>query len=170
MRHVLIVVLAACGCAGLNQPMSAPEYRDAFRRNAWPTQTFQVSRPHAQVSAILRRRASECLALTVEKTSTERGGNIAARSRTVYKPTVTVTKERTELTVQRGTRGDDYNPMQKLPRDGYYIFLAEASPAGRTSTSVTMYPAGGGGMEIGAALRGWAKGDDMGCPDLTKVH
>jgi len=157
------------GCAALDSPMSANEFRDGVKGSSLGVvQTFDAKRPYAQVVETLRKKANECLAVSVVSEGSVYQGNMMVRERSlqIYKPTVNVTKDATELSLQVGN--GKMNPVQKHPKDGYYMLVADATPSGRNSTKVTIYRGKWGkGKDIDEAIRGWANGDRLACPDLN---
>lgn len=166
----LVVGGALYGCAALDQPMSPSEFREGVKKSSMAAvESFDAARPYGQVADTLRKKANECLAVTVETSASVYQGTflVRERSRAIYKPTVTVTKEATELTLQVGH--GKANPFQKEPPDGYYILVADAVPAGRNATKLTIYRGKWGkAKDVDEAIRGWATGKNLGCPDLTR--
>jgi hypothetical protein len=172
MRNLIIgaaIGAALTGCAVVPTAQTADEFRQQVKGSSLGfTETIEVPRPHAQVSDALRRKSKECLAVTIVSTGDVYQGNMLVKqtSRTIYKPTLTVTKDGTELAVQSGGHK---SPMQKVPDGGYYVLVADAKPAGKNATSLTIYRGKiGKPKDIDAAIRGWARGDSMGCPDLNR--
>lgn len=160
---------ALCGCGSLGQPMSPREFRQIVGDSSFGTvESFEAPRPYEQVIDTLRKKTNECLAVVTTSSGTVFQGNMAMSetSRSVYKPTVSVTGQAMELAVQV-----DFGPhtvVQKVPEGGFYILVADAAPAGTKATKVTIYHGKlGKAKEIGAAVRGWATGASTICPNLN---
>jgi hypothetical protein len=149
--------------------MSPTEFRQTVGGSSFGTvESFEAARPYDQVVDTLRKKANECLAVATTSSGTVFQGNMAMRetSRSVYKPTISVNGQSTELAVQV-----DFGPhtvIQKVPEGGFYILVADAAPAGARTTKVTIYRGSiGKSKEIGAAVRGWATGASATCPNLN---
>ena len=86
---------------------------------------------------------------------------------TTYKPTVLVTGKKAELHVQFHHDQGVIN-VSKEPAGGYYLLVADAQPVTHTKTRIDLYrPSMGHGVLI-QAVKNWATGENVGCPDLTK--
>jgi hypothetical protein len=157
------------GCGALSQPMNAAEFRQTIGGSSLGTVTsFDVTRPYDQVADTLRKKASECLAVTTTSSGTVFQGNMAMRetSSSVYKPTVSVTGQGLELTVQVDFGA--HTTIQKKPAGGFFIVVADAVPSGAQAAKVTIYRGGlGKAKEISAAIHDWAAGTSSTCPDLN---
>lgn len=56
----------------------------------------------------------------------------------------------------------------RKPDGGYYLLVADAQPVTQTKTRIDLYrPSMGHGVLI-QAVKNWATGENIGCPDLTK--
>lgn len=173
MRKDLFAVAAAlaaasiAGCA-VQQPQNAEDFRKAVGGGAMmtKTETYEVNRPLRDVAATFQRRAPECLTVTVRTVSQTTGSyqNIV----TEYKPTVLVGGERAELHVQQLHKTGVLYPS-KPPAGGVYIFVADAHPAGAKRTRIQIYGPSRGYDVLHRAVRGWATGDNLGCPDMTRI-
>jgi len=163
---VLMVSGALCGC--VSQPMDPGEFRQAARKSSFAVvETVDVAQPYTQVADRLRRKANECLAVTINSSANVFQGNmmVTERSRSTYTPTVTVTPEATELALQVEFGN---TPFTKKPKDGLYLLVADAVPVGKNATKLTIYRGTiGKGKAIGDALRAWATAERSVCPDLN---
>lgn len=165
--HYVAVLWGVFWMAGC---VSHPQTPDEFRK-AVPSafsakvETFEVDRPFGQVAHTFQKMGPNCLAKTVKTTSqTKMSYQVIV---TTYKPTVLVTSKKAELHVQfhhdQGVIG-----VGKEPEGGYYLLVADASPVTPTKTRIDLYrPSMGHGVLI-QAVRNWASGENVGCPDLTK--
>lgn len=161
----LVAVLAA-GCAG-KMPMTADEFRQmapgAFMVGV---QNFEVKRSLRDVGDTFRRRAPECLNVTIRTTSSAPGSYQVIDTR--YKPTVIVGAQRVELHIQqKHLRGVLH--VYEEPADGRYIFVADADPVDRGTSKVRIIGPSRGYDVIIRAIKAWADGSSTGCPDLTKI-
>jgi len=72
------------------------------------------------------------------------------------------------LHVQRHYGTTSGTTAGKEPPGGYYTFVADATPLGSTTTRVDFYGHSMSGDVLPKAVTGWATGQNLGCPDLTK--
>ena len=168
-RSTLALLLAAAvaGCG------SMPKSADDFRRMA-PDSTFvkveqfEVDRPFHKVARTFQQRANTCLRIQV---TTRTAGGYRSHGTTFkqdYLPTVKVTDQRAELHVQQHIEGTNLIKVHEEPPGGYYLLIADAFPAGRNKTRIEMYRPTIGHDVLTKSIRGWATGENLGCPDLTK--
>jgi hypothetical protein len=167
-RITTISVLAAAlaGCA-VNFPQTAEEYRKmAPGATFGKTETLEVNRPYRQVASTFQRKAPECLniALRTEERSTTSYHVVE----TVYKPTVLAGDRRTELHVQIDYKKGVIVPG-KVPPGGTYLLVADAYPLeGGKRTRFQWFGPSMGHDTLIRAVKGWATGENLGCPDLTR--
>lgn len=165
----LFVLLAAIGLTGCatQQPQNAEEFRQAIPGAFMAkTETFEVSRGVDDIAKTFQKKAPECLQVTVRtvsRTSTSYQSIV-----TDYKPTVVVTKQRAELHLQRHFRSGVIN-VGKEPQGGYYVVVADAYPVSKTQTRLKIYMPSIGFDPVLQAIKGWAGGNNLGCPDMTKI-
>ena len=107
----------------------------------------------------------DCLSKTIKTTS--RTNTSYQVTVTTYKPTVVVAENKAELHLQQHF-DQGVVTVSKEPAGGYYLLVADAQPIGKKKTRVDLYrPSMGHGVLI-QAVRNWATGENVGCPDLTK--
>lgn len=170
LKIAIAVFLGAsiAGCGSL-QPMNPGEFRQAIAGSSMGTvETFEVARPHLQVVETLRKKSDECLAVATTSSGTVFQGNMTMRetSHSVYKPTLSMAEGQMELAVQ--VDFGEHTTIGQKPPGGFYILIADAVPAGAKATKVTIYRGSlGRAKEIGSAVRAWAAGTSLECPDLT---
>ena len=162
---VLLISILMSGCA-INHPQTA----EAFRKEApgatfGGLETFEVKRSYNKVAATFKKMAPKCLHKRVKSVST--GYMYHSVVVTDYNPTVIVGKQRTELHMQQDHIQGVMNVSQK-PKGGYYLMVVDATPAGSNRTRIDMYAPTVGFDNVIKAVKGWATGDNVGCPDLTK--
>lgn len=162
---VAAVLAALVGCGQM--PQTPEEFRKAIPGAfLTKTETYEVNRPIRQVAATFQKRAPECLNITVRTTSqTSTSYQVIV---TTYKPTVVVTSERAELHLQR-TFERGVVKVHKEPEGGYYLLVADAYPVGSNRTRIELFGPSKGHDVIYRAINGWATGENLGCPDLTKI-
>ena len=164
----LSAALALCLAAACAQmPQTAEEFRKAVPGAMMAkTDRYEVNRPLREVAATFRRKAPECLNMTVRTVS--RTSTSYQNILTQYTATVIVSGERAELHVQQEHKTGVIYPS-KPPAGGPYILVADAlaQPGGRTV--VQFYGPSRGYDVLYRAIQGWASGANLGCPDLTKI-
>jgi len=166
-RLVLIAVtLVLGGCGGM--PKNAEEFRqfsvERARVVGWipglvPKETFEVERPFREVSSTLQKKANECLKVAIQW-ATNRGSGV-----NTYKPTFVAGSARAELHVQlRRSAVIEVG----APPDGAYRVVLDATPIAAKRTRIDLYTMSIDDNLLRRTLSGWARGDNLGCPDLTK--
>jgi len=166
MKRIAVVTsVAAVACAPM--PQTAEEFRKAVPGAVMAkTDSYEVNRSMKDVAATFRRKAPECLNVSVRTVSqtTTSYQNIL----TEYKPTVVVNGERAELHVQQLHKtGVMYT--SKPPEGGIYLLVADAFPLPGNRTRIQTYGPSKGYDVLYRAVRGWASGENVGCPDMTKI-
>lgn len=157
------------GCAALNFPQDAPEFRSRMPSHA--VETIEIKRPFQAVVATLKKKVPECLNTSVVSEDLIINGpyrSYETRTR-VFKPTLNITDDKLELYVQLNTLPRvKFNP-QNIPPDGYHLALYDASAAGKDATRLTIYGAYSQRDIINRAVKNWVAGTNMACPDLTSI-
>ena len=160
---LVAALLSACG----GMPQNAEEFRKAVPGAMMAkTDSYEVNRPLREVTATFQRKAGECLNMSVRTVSqsTSSYQNIL----TEYKSTVVAGGERTELHLQQLHKTGVIYPS-KPPEGGAYIIVVDAYPLPGNRTRMQLYGPSMGYDVVYRAIRGWASGDNLGCPDLTKI-
>ena len=167
-RIVSCAAVAAllAGCA-TQQPQNAEEFRKvAPGAFLMASETLEVNRPLRDVAAAWQRRAPECLSVSVRTTSQTSTSYQVITS--IYKPTVVVGKDRAELHVQREFKGSGVITVGNPPQGGPYIIVADAYPLPGNRTKLQLIAPSKGQDVVIRAIKSWASGENLGCPDLTK--
>ena len=165
IRRLLFVaslgmVLSACVI-----PMTPDEYRQAAKAgNALSTfESIDVNRPLSEVAETFKAKAAECLNYKLGSTSRP---VIGIGSSTHYygvtRQTVRKSKNKVELYFQVKYE----NTVNKEPDGGTYHLVADAYPVGK-KTRVDIYRRTKVGV-LGEAIKGWATGNNLGCPDPSE--
>jgi hypothetical protein len=172
MREASAVAIGAglaallTGCA-TQFPQTAEEFRQQVPGAVMgKVQTFEVNRPFREVARTFQAKAPECLNVSVR--AVEQGsGSYYSKVVTTYKPTVVVGESKAELHVQRHFQGNVMIPG-KEPEGGLYTLVADATPLDQARTRIDIYAPSHGVDVLVKAVTGWATGQNLGCPDLTK--
>lgn len=145
-----IGVLLLTGCTA---PKTPEAYREAIRSYPVGTtvETLNVDRSLSEVAKDFRERAPKCL--NVDVTSTFWNGSMYQTDLAKYHATVVENPKKTELYVQ-----DKQN----------YIMVIDAAAVAKDKTEVTLYRSSFGYDLIASAVRGWATGENLGCPAFTQ--
>jgi len=162
---VMLAATVLAGCA-----TKAPQNADEFRKEApgaflMKQETMEVARPFRDVAETFRKKAPECLRVSMRTTSSTSTSYQVIDAE--YKPTVIVTKERAELHLQRKYTKGVVN-VYKEPEGGHYILVADAYPLPGNKTRLDLIAPSKGLDAVVRAVKGWATGDNVGCPDMTK--
>jgi hypothetical protein len=161
---ILVLLTAGCG---------APQTAEEFRKMIAPEPpmakvvNLEVDRPFSEVTASFKKMAPQCLDKRIKTTST-RANRYGGQTSVVvsdYTPTVVSNDNKTEVHVQM-KYVSGVKSIGKEPEKGNYLLVADAEPAGKDKTKVTIYSVSVYKKLI-AAVENWSKGDHL-CPDLTR--
>lgn len=156
-------VLAGCGSA----PMTPDEYRTTAKAGGslYASESFEVRRPFADVAQTFRKKGPECLRFSLgERMEPLIGFGSKTHVFATTKQTVLVSSSRAELYFQVKFE----NTASKEPEGGSYYLIADAYPVGKDRTKVDIYRRTR--VEVlPQAIRGWASGENLGCPDQSKI-
>jgi hypothetical protein len=166
--HTCVVILAGLLLeACVQMPQTADEFRKAVPGAFMAkTETYEVNRALRDVAATFQRKGPECLNLavrTVSQTATSYQNIL-----TEYKTTVVVNGDRAELHVQQHHKTGVIYPS-KPPEGGTYLLVADAYPMPSNRTRIQLYGPSKGYDMLYRAIHGWASGENLGCPDMTKI-
>lgn len=167
MRISLMLVLAALlsGCVG-GWPESPAQMRQQSRD--WKTvQSFEVSRPLADVASAMRTKSAACLNVELKQFHYNPLGNKVDDGSIIFKPTFINHASWAELHVQRKMQGTSQRQMGNLPADGGYDLVMDFKPVSANRTKIYVYRVFTNDRWIDAmqnAVTHWTKGDNMGCP------
>lgn len=171
MRISLLLVLAALlsGCVG-GWPESAVKLREEARK--YPTRlsnTFEVARPLADVAGAMRTQSAACLNVRFELGHYNPIGTKVSDGFITYKPTFINHAKWAELHVQSKHEVKGQRVMGKLPPDGGYEVVMDATAVSASRTKIEIFRAFPNDRTVAAmenAFTHWAKGDNLGCPVL----
>lgn len=161
----IVLPLLLSGCV-TSHPQTAEEFRKAVPGAFMAkVESMEVNRAYEDVSQTFEQKAPECLNVairTVSQTTTSYQVIV-----TEYRPTVRVSDSRTELHVQQHHK-QGVLKITKEPAGGYYLLVADATPIAAGRTRLDVYGPSVGYDTLIRAVKGWATGENVGCPDLTK--
>lgn len=163
---ILLLATAVSGC--VKPPKTAEGFRQMAPKSSFlKVEKFTVNRSYRQVAGDWRRRSDACLRVRVTtKSSGYRQGPMTFKQD--YLPTVVNGKGRAELHIQQHVEGTNLIKVYKEPTGGNFLLIADAYPAGRNKTRIELFRPTMGYDVLAKAVRGWATGKNLGCPDLTK--
>jgi len=167
IRICIIGLISLLFHACVQMPQTAEEFRKAVPGAMMTkTDTYRVSRPMSDVASTFERLAPKCLNVTVQTVSHSSTSfqNLVAR----YKATVVRSSERVELHVQQLYETGVLYPS-KPPEGGAYLLVADAYAESNQSARIQLYGPSMGYDALYRAIRGWASGENLGCPDMTTV-
>ena len=161
------VLLAGCQSAA---PTSVPQ----FRSQASKKEVFTVHRSYRAALAGIARGARKCLAvrkkIVIEHASNWHGSTWYDD----YTPTLHIGRRHSEFRLQLVTR-DAKNRVvgeysgERLPSNGWYILIADIDAAGAYRTRITAL-GDDTNDNVSSALKYWAQGSSISCPDLAGVN
>jgi hypothetical protein len=157
--------LFLAGCAQ-NYPQNAQEFRAAVPGAFMgKVQSFEAKRPLREVAKTFQAHAQECLNVSVRTVS--QSSTSYQNILTVYKSTVVNNAQKAELHLQREFKSGVLVPG-KVPPGGLYMLVADATAVDKARTRIDIYGPSMGADVIIRAINGWATGENLGCPDMTK--
>ena len=162
--NVLLYVTFLTGCV-TSHPQTADEFRVAVP-GAFLAEVdrYEVSEPFHKVAARFEKMAPKCLNVTIKTVSQSTTSYQVIV--TDYKPTVIVGKDRAELHLQQHHR-QGVLKITEEPEGGYYLMVFDAIKLDGGNTGIEYYGPSMGHETIIKAVKGWATGENVGCPDLT---
>ena len=153
------------GCA-VHQPQSAAEFRQVAPGAAFGKHdSFVVERNFDDVAGTFEKQAYKCLDQRIRMT--ESGHMYHHVVVTKYTPTVLVAETTAELHLQY-VHEQGVLAVSGIQDKGYYLMVADATRLDGNNTQIDMYHPTIGHDAVVRAVKGWATGDNVGCPDMTK--
>lgn len=154
-----IAGLAACAAA----PKTVGEFRTAVSQGAalMTQESHTVSREFSAVVKNVESKSKECLGFGY--TASTRAGASSRQTTVTYRPTVRVVGDgKAEMFMQEKRTPQPVGS----PEGGAYIFLADIHRVSASQTRITMYgPSFPTWKPIFNAIHGWAKEENVKCPD-----
>jgi hypothetical protein len=157
----VFALLSACA-----YPKTIGEYRQMHQDHPdFPRakrESFQIAQPLNQVAQHVKKKASECLNASFR--FTERTNTSISSGITRYQPFANISAERAEIYVTQS----GLTPSGKERGLIYYIFLLDLTPISKAKTKAELYYSWGEpSPRTAKAVRAWATGQDVGCPNLA---
>ncbi|MDH5388648.1 MAG: hypothetical protein OEY06_09380 [Gammaproteobacteria bacterium] len=132
-------------------------------------EVFEVERPLSKVSKTLKKKSTECFRQRVANTSNTGGTGLQVQRTLVrsFTPKIVIGKKHTRLTLQSMiTEGS--TELGDMPKDGWYMMVVDAYKINKNKTRVETYFQQPSYLGAFSAIKHWATGSNMGCPDLTQ--
>ena len=167
VTYLIVQLMLLSGCS-YDALMSAQGWREYIGDGGMMTRktAFEVNRKYSNIGKDWAERSQACLNNRQVTTTSGRAGQDYISMTSSYKTTTVISKQRAELDLQEKFSGGVIN-VAKEPPDGHYFFVADATPIAHNKTKIEMYYAINRGLFV-TAISNWARGKNMGCPDLTK--
>lgn len=173
MRVTHVIVFAAvaslAGCAFGPTPQTAKQFRETVKKGGFGSlqEAYRVKDRYARVAGRVRRQSAECLRRVLTIQSCVNGS--CSNTDYIFKPKFSRTRRGSELSVQVKMR-PDHNVYVggPPPKGGMFVAVADITPAAHHTAHVAVY-----GMSMGMyqyipkAVKHWADGSNLGCPDFS---
>jgi len=166
IRYVFYITIFSIisGCAG-HMPQSADEFREGLPGAfLGKVEKFQVNRSYSDVGKSFQKMAPQCLDVRIKSTS--QSSTSYQVIVTKWNPTVKINGQKAELHIQQLHEQGVLN-VYEVPDKGYYMMVVDAIPLGNNRSEIVMYRSSVGNKALIKAIKGWAAGEKVGCPDLT---
>lgn len=164
---LLTIIFISTGCA-VKHAQNSQEFRQMAPANSYGKhETFTINNAYSKAVRNFQKRADKCLNTGVVLTTTSKTGARMGEQTLTYTPTLVVGKTKSELSIQKNVSGDGMI-MGKVPDNGMYIFLADLSKSGSKSQLDVYRITYMGTDQMLNAVKNWASGKNLACPDLTK--
>ena len=162
---VLLASIAVTSGCVTSHPQSAAEFRTAVPGAFMATvEKYEVQQPFHKVAERFQKMAPRCLDVSVKTVSQSTTSYQVIV--TDYKPTVIVQQDRAELHVQQHF-AQGVMTVTEEPPGGYYLMVFDAIKMDANRTRIEYYGPSAGQDAMIKAIKGWASGSNVGCPDLT---
>lgn len=160
-----LVTALLSGCA-VHQPQTADEFRSVAPGATFGKHdSFSVKRRFDDVAKTFETQAYKCLDQRIQMT--ESGYKYHHVVVTKYTPTVLISENSAELHLQF-EHEQGVVAVSEMPEKGYYLMVADATRVDENTTQIDMYRPSVGHQAVVTAVKGWATGENLGCPDMTK--
>ncbi|HEY5993587.1 MAG TPA: hypothetical protein VIU46_03205 [Gallionellaceae bacterium] len=167
-----VAVAAMLLLAGCGDPILTPKsMRDYAKEhdNGWvKIETYVVNRPYAAVTQSLQRKSNECLNKTFGVTISRKCGFVGTcesdGGTNRYIPVANIGAAKSEFYTKFWSSG---GTDHKDPGDRTLLYLADVTPKGN-GTQIKMYYFDFDRYQwTRDSIKGWASGEDIGCPLLS---
>ncbi len=169
--HAIFFAAAAtlAGCAFGPTPQTAQQFREGVAKGGFGTlqETYQVDGPYTAVVARVEKKGAECF----NKVITLRTciNNSCQDTDYTFIPRFTSGRNGAELVVQVKLNPDHNTYLGgPPPKNGMFVAVADITPIASNRANIAMYGASMGMFKyIPKAVKHWAQGSNLGCPDFT---
>ena len=162
---VILSSLIITGCA-TKMPLTADEFRQmAPEAFSGGKESFEVNRSVASIGNTFKKMANKCLNKRVQMTESGYMHHMVVVTK--YTPSVYIGKNRAELHLQY-EHEKGVMKIHEMPEKGYYMIVIDVTGIGKNKSRVEFYRPSIAYQNVVEAVRGWATGKNIGCPDLTK--
>jgi hypothetical protein len=162
---VFFVTVVLAGCAAV--PMTSSEFRESVKQDGRNIDSMTVNRSLGDVTRTFQKMSKDCLNFSIG-TETRRRDLIGGSTHTdvwgLAKGTVVASPKHTELRFQRKIK----DQVGTYPEDGMYFLVADVTPEGADKTNVKLYYRDSV-KDAATAIKGWATGNMLGCPDPGRL-
>jgi hypothetical protein len=156
---VFIAVAGMSGCVAV--PMNPAEFRQAVKTEGSYIDSLTVNRPFVDVTRTMKKMGEECLSFSL---STSKNGRAPGKPWAWGSSKFVKSSKHAELQFQ--IKLD--KQLGTIPKDGMYYLVADVNSVGAAKTKVDIYY-WDRARDVATAIRGWATGDMLGCPDPTQM-
>lgn len=165
---VIAAVTTLAGCVG-PLPQNPQEFRQQAANGGFGKahETYQVDGTYREVAARIKHKSYECLNKVV-RTQTCRGTSCVSMDYHLH-PHFYSRGDSSEFDLQVDvTPKGAINVGGKPPKGGAYAAVVDITPVAGHHSKLAVYAVDMGFYEhIPVAIRHWADGSNLGCPDLT---
>jgi len=152
------------GCA-MKQAQTAQEFRMMAPQSSYGAHdTLTVTKPYSSAVANFKKKADKCLTTELVLTYQNQYGQTISTQNLSYTPTLVVGKSKTTLSVQKNVSGDGMI-AGKVPEKGMFLVVADLTPVAKNKTRLDIYRNTYETDIIVAAIKNWATGKSLACPD-----
>jgi hypothetical protein len=156
IKHFAAIFMAL-NVAGCVVPLTPAEFREAVKKEGSYTDSFTVNRPYAEVTRTMKRMSDECLNFSMSTGDSKKPWGYA-------NTTFNASPKQAELRFQRKIP----DQIGTIPEKGMYYLVADMTAVGAAKTQIDVYY--WDDVEVAAkAIKGWATGDMLGCPDPAEM-
>lgn len=160
-------VFLVSGCA-IKQAQTEQEFRVMAPQSSYGArETLTVKNSYSRAVSNFKKKTNKCLKVELLMTTRNQYGQTVAEQTLTYTPTLVTNKTKSTLSVQKNVSGDGMI-AGKVPEKGMFIVVADIKPAGKGKTRLDIYRNTYGTDIIVAAIKNWATGKSLACPDWPK--
>lgn len=148
---------------------SHPQNADGFRAvvsgaSLAKVDKYEVTEPLHEMASFFEKMSPKCLDVAIKAVSQSPTSYQVIV--TDYNPTVIVGKDLAELHLQQHHK-QGVMKITEEPEGGYYLMVFDAIKLDGGNPRIEYYGSSVGHETIIKAVKGWASGENVGCPDLT---